>query len=292
MLVSNALVPRVAVCGDVMLDYWLNVGDRQEGDEKRTVISSQRTLGGTASNAAMVLAQLGAEVDIYTTLPFGTLGDQLIEQLEELKIGTQHIYRTEGALPQATIIRSEKSREVFVDRGVTDEQITDLLMNMTPYDLIYVTNPQTYLSDIPRRNAQRIVVNLEHQMVSWFNSLPISRETIDVLLLNEAAFVLLDESNHTSFSIVETQGSQGARIHERSGSKDISTIQVDMVDETGAGDTFAATLCFFLLKGLEIEQACEAATVAAGLCVSRLGTFNPELSEQLLLNHLLERKPR
>jgi ribokinase len=78
---------------------------------------------------------------------------------------------------------------------------------------------------------------------------------------------------------VLTRGEEGAWYREDDSPQHQPGFQVDVVDTTGAGDTFNAALAVFLHEGLPV--AVKKACAAAALSVSRLGAQGgmPRLAE-------------
>ena len=103
---------------------------------------------------------------------------------------------------------------------------------------------------------------------------------IDMLLLNEIEAAQLETSlGKTPYEldvpqIVITLGAKGARlIDTRSGDAfEVPGHKVDVVDTTGAEDTFAGYLAAGLAEGTPPQQAMEFAGRAAALKVTRKGT--------------------
>jgi ribokinase len=79
-----------------------------------------------------------------------------------------------------------------------------------------------------------------------------------------------------------TRGEHGA-IAVRHGhvELEVAARAVDVVDTTAAGDTFVGGLVAWLADDAPLQDALRAATVAASLCVTRLGTSSaiPERDE-------------
>ena len=73
--------------------------------------------------------------------------------------------------------------------------------------------------------------------------------------------------------VVMTQGEHGALVvRDGAVEHDLPARHVDVVDTTAAGDTFVGVLVAWLAEGASLDQSLRAATVAASLCVTRLGT--------------------
>ena len=72
-------------------------------------------------------------------------------------------------------------------------------------------------------------------------------------------------------AIVVTLGAQGALLAEGSGRRSLPARAVQAVDTTGAGDTFSGVLAAWLAGGHDLDEAADAANLAAGLSVMHRG---------------------
>jgi sugar/nucleoside kinase (ribokinase family) len=71
---------------------------------------------------------------------------------------------------------------------------------------------------------------------------------------------------------VVTRGRRGCLVLGRDGSQEYTAAPVRaLVDSTGAGDCFAATLTTEMFRGRPVPEAVRLATAAASLCVSGQG---------------------
>lgn len=72
-------------------------------------------------------------------------------------------------------------------------------------------------------------------------------------------------------SVAVTLGSSGALLAEGARRVDVPARQVNVVDATGAGDTFSGVLAAWIADGRSLEEAVRAANAAAALSVTRPG---------------------
>jgi len=79
--------------------------------------------------------------------------------------------------------------------------------------------------------------------------------------------------------IVITCGKDGAFVYDNGKSKMEKTIAKNVVDFTGAGDTYAAALLTGLASGMDIFRAAEIANISAGLVVEKYGTAVTNVNE-------------
>ena len=99
-------------------------------------------------------------------------------------------------------------------------------------------------------------------------------EAVDLLVVNEHEAALLggaDELLTVVPRLVVTLGAKGALVRTRDTVVSVPGIPVDVVDTTGAGDTFCGALVAKLDEGAALEPAVRFATAAAALSVGRAG---------------------
>lgn len=99
-------------------------------------------------------------------------------------------------------------------------------------------------------------------------------DTVDLLVVNEHEAELLggaDELRTVVPQLVVTLGASGAVIYTRETTSVVVGIRVEVVDTTGAGDTFCGALVAKLDEGATLDDAVGFATAAAALSVGRAG---------------------
>ncbi|RLE54907.1 MAG: hypothetical protein DRJ26_01405 [Candidatus Methanomethylicota archaeon] len=116
----------------------------------------------------------------------------------------------------------------------------------------------------------------------------------DYVIMNEVGWKLLLESSLTCKlsspedllnlgpqAVIITRGSMGVEVWTEAEKFSISPIKVDVVDTTGAGDSFSAGFIWALLNGENLRRAVEIANAIAAISTTRIGAKNslPKLSE-------------
>ena len=97
---------------------------------------------------------------------------------------------------------------------------------------------------------------------------------LDLLVVNEHEATLLGGADHLLTlvpALVVTLGEKGALVRTRDTTTEVPGITVDVVDTTGAGDTFCGALVAALDERRPLEDAVRFASVAAALSVRRAG---------------------
>jgi hypothetical protein len=99
---------------------------------------------------------------------------------------------------------------------------------------------------------------------------------VDVVVVSETEAPYVSEllaavPRHGGLGVV-TRGRRGCEVLSRDGSREYTTEPVRaLVDPTGAGDCFAATLTTEMFRGRPVPEAIRLATAAASLCVGGQG---------------------
>jgi ribokinase len=91
-------------------------------------------------------------------------------------------------------------------------------------------------------------------------------------------------------SVVVTEGSRGAALHTRDGVTRVAAFGVDVVDTTGAGDTFCGALAARLASGDAIVDALHHASAAAALSTTREGAV-PSIPHREEVDAFVARSP-
>lgn len=103
---------------------------------------------------------------------------------------------------------------------------------------------------------------------------------IDILVVNEGELATVAQHNGSMAeylarlqvpTVVVTLGAHGSCARERGGWHLQAAYGVQVVDTTGAGDTFCGSLCAALSQGLAMDAALRYASAASALACTRLG---------------------
>ncbi|MEN8904460.1 MAG: PfkB family carbohydrate kinase, partial [Clostridiales bacterium] len=77
--------------------------------------------------------------------------------------------------------------------------------------------------------------------------------------------------SHFQEKLIVTRGSDGVCFYQENKLIQIQSIKVDVVDTTGAGDTFNGALAYGLVNGKTLIEAVELANKAAAISVTKFG---------------------
>ncbi|MCF6460837.1 ribokinase [Clostridium sp. Cult3] len=240
--------------------------------------------GGKGANQAIAAARLGKKVGFIGCVGDDDNGKMLIDNFKENNVETRHIRTLEG-IPSgvANIVISEDDNSIIVIPGanyyITKEMIDeniDIIMNSKlvvlqheiPMDII------EYIVDICFENRIKVILNpapaikLKQTIIDKVDYLTPNEHECKIVFDNSNIDELL--SNYPNKLII-TKGDKGVVYHNGNRMVNIPAINVDVVDTTGAGDTFNGALATAIVNGYNIDSGIEFANKVAAISVTKFG---------------------
>jgi len=242
--------------------------------------------GGKGFNQSLAIARAGGLVSHAGSV--GEDGEWLVQRLEAAGADVSRVIRSAKSTGHAVIQLNPAGENAIVlfagaNRSITREQIDLGLAGFGKGDLLLLQNEisePAYLLQQALAKGMRVAMN-PAPMDPVVQSLPL--EQLSMIIVNEVeAFDLTGENTPESMlerlaqlmprgDVVLTLGSQGAMWRSASHGFHVPAMNVDVVDTTGAGDTFTGYLIASLAGGMPPDAAMRRAVVAAGLSVTRAG---------------------
>ncbi|MDX1662927.1 MAG: carbohydrate kinase family protein [Candidatus Promineifilaceae bacterium] len=304
----------VLVIGATLLDV---KGKPVEGLEPGTSNPGEirTTRGGTARNVAENLALLGADAYLISAVGDDRLGGQLLQQTADAGVNVEHVFTARGsysgsyialiepdgtlavALDDTTVVNNITPRyltdrrhlfrnaaAVMIDGSLPVETMHTVLRLADEYNLPLSADPSsTRLAYklIPNLDALHLVVPNEAEAAALIgidfphsdgdNSLEMARTLmkrgVDVAVITLADFGL-------SYATADENGTIPPRYSA-------------MVDGTGTGDAITAAIMFGMLNDLPVVECMRLGAAAAGLTLETNHTVVPNLSLDMLYDHLV-----
>ncbi|MFK9092187.1 carbohydrate kinase family protein [Bacillus salipaludis] len=298
--------------GDVALDeyyqspYWPNL------KEKIMVEEIQQFCGGMIANAASVYAGYKESVYFLSLLNSGNTSQILCEDLRRGGIDTRYIL-FDDTLPDSRnmIFLTENEHTVFTPNlGIEQIEITpEILEAMCKARYVY-TNiieirnlrcGQMKAIDIIktiRASGAKMVYDLD--VVQIQSGDEIYFEEMDIAFFNEVGFNVFrnDLSYEEAVSkllsygtqiVVVTFAEKGCKVHTKDQTITVQGIPVEVVDVTGAGDTFCSSFTYGLNKTDDLEVVANFANAAGARAVTIMGPRGGVASSQAIIDFMREK---
>ena len=276
---------RIVVVGSINMDL-VTLAPRFVGPGE--TILGERFLtvpGGKGANQAVAAARLGADVALVGATGNDAFGKQLRDGLAAEGIDLDHVAQLDDSVSGTASITVAGGENQIIVVPAANARVTPAQVERAQ-SLIERADAVLVQMEIPLETVEA-TLRLGHRLgvPVILNPAPAQQLPTDWLQLaryvtpnqHELA-ILLGADPHEDFRalmqrspcpVVLTCGGEGAWYREQGEPLHQPGFTVDVVDTTGAGDTFNAALAVFLHEGL--PEAVRKACAAAALSVTQLG---------------------
>ena len=303
------------VCGEALFDVF-STGNTPAG------IGFDGRIGGSPFNVALGLARLGQPVGFFGGIGSGFAGDRLMQALADEGIDDRAVARLDAPTTLSLIgldARGVPSYAFYghgaADRGVRTEHLAALpaaarAFHFGSYTMVVQPVGATQRALVEREHQRSVIsydpnirANVEPDLDVWratlqwmlprTHLLKVSDEDLALLYPGRSAEDFASEALAAgTLWVVVTRGGEGATSFTARGSVSVPTVNVNVIDTVGAGDTFQASLLTWLaeagrlsseaMASLTIDETRDALTFAAkaaAITCSRRGADLPTRSE-------------
>jgi len=272
--------------GSLNYDYVYSVNHIVNPGETISSSKMETFCGGKGLNQSIALARAGTKV--YHAGIVGKDGETLINICQENGVDTSNICESEGKSGHTIIQVDENGQNCILLFGgsnisMTKKFIDNVLSSFEDGDIVILQNEINlldYIIEESYKKGIKIILN-----PSPFNSALklCDLSKVSIFILNEIEGEQLTGEKETSkilnemllkypnAQIILTLGSAGAIYKDRKQEYFQNIYKVDVVDTTGAGDTFTGYFISSLINKIPINESLEIAARASAISVSREG---------------------
>ena len=292
---DNDLNAEVIGFGALNVDKLYSVENIASKDEESFIKGETDTPGGSAANTMVGLSRLGCSTSIIGKIAEDDEGDLIEYNLAINGIYTNNlIYSETGATGKCMgFVDSNGERCLYIDPGVNDEIKLDEInpLNIMRCKIMHYTsfvgdsfNTQIELLDLLNKEC---ILSFDPGMLyvqKGFDELKPILERTDILLINESELRLLCNNNESSLkelaigfldmgieTVVIKQGSKGVFAMNNNETCEVESYKCDVVDTTGAGDSFNSGFLYSYLKGYDLEKSCQIGNWVASKAIEGFG---------------------
>ena len=289
---------KILCIGDLALDVIAQLKESiNYGNDTASRISTHP--GGQAANVSTWITRTNSKAQLVARVGNDPVGFALISDLD--KYGVEHMNLMRSGRPTGVVVilvDSNGERTMFPDNGANaDLEVTDLPplddvdgAYLSGYALLDFRSRDSVLAMIKRINAAGVPIFFDPTTTGAMKI--VSREEVltwvglmDGILLNAEEALYLGgssdigeaEENLKKYTplVVIKLGSRGARAVLADESARVPAVTTNVVDTTGAGDSFAAGFIPMWLETRDLETALSAGTALAAKCVATVGARPP-----------------
>lgn len=290
----------------VEVDRVPKIGETIKGENMNYLI------GGKGCNQAVAASRLGNKVKMIGCVGDDSFGNEILNHLKKDGVNVESIKKVDNiSTGIATIFKMKYDNSIIVipaannycSKELIDENIdviknADILITQLEIPIETVE----YVLKIAKENGVKTILNpapareISNDILKNVDFITPNETEFEIILkkelkdtneLEEAMIYWQNENKCTK--LIVTRGKDGSSYVEDNKVKTITTIKVDVIDTTGAGDTFNGALAHGISNELLINDAITFAGIAASLSVTKFGaqTGMPEIEEvKSILNNL------
>lgn len=274
--------PKITVIGSINMDLVTVAGKMPAQGETISGEHFETLPGGKGANQAVAAARLGADVNFIGKVGNDAFGDLLLKNFKEQGVSTDCILK-ENAVSSglANIIVSDKDNRIIIIAGangkVDTRYIDGFKEEIASSDYVLIQ------FEIPKITIEHIL-DLCHELHVPVIINPAPAMQLEDKYWDKAAYITPNEheAGRLFYStektlpgfhqkLIITNGSKGASYFNDGRMITVPAQKTEVVDTTGAGDTFNGALAVALSSGEDIESAISFANKAASLSVRKLG---------------------
>lgn len=305
--IGNAIVDILSQTDDSFLSKnklvkgSMSLIDNEIAENLAKIDSIKIDCGGSAANTISAISQLGIESGFIGKVSNDLFGKKFIEKITENKI--KYLSKTFHNLPTAKsfiLISDDAQRTMCTYLGCASEiDINDIdSQSFNNTDILYL---EGYLWDKPstvetlksaikiaKENNTKIAFTLSDSFcVTRHKSdfLDLIKNDLDILFCNEAEFLELLNSQQFSnesalnffkkfhnLTTIITRSEKGCVIIKDNILTAIPASHIaNIIDSTGAGDSFAAGFLYQILKGQDLIKAAKFGNLLAATIIQKFG---------------------
>lgn len=282
----------IGVVGSVNLDLVASGAPLPQAGETVTGARFAQHPGGKGANQALAARRLGAAVHMIGCVGDDALAEAALALLRRDGVDVSNVMSELGTATGVALIAvaPDGENQITVASGANSRVGPSDVAGLPKCDVILtqLEVPVTAVEAASRVAAETgalMAINLAPAMAVP----PQLLNDADLLIVNQIEADFYGDALHQRGGLVAlTLGGDGAALFKMG--KQIArapAFEVEVVDTTGAGDTFCGALAVALAEGQEPEQALRFASAAAALAVTRAGA-QPSLPKRAQVEALLK----
>jgi len=275
--------PVITIIGSLNMDLVTVTKRVPEKGETITGQSFSTFPGGKGANQAVAAARLGAEVYMLGKVGNDSFGKQLIDLLSQEDIHDEFIeVSSTKETGTASITISEQDNRIIVVPGanyeVTPEWVKSRESIIAKSDLLLIQleiplHTVIKATEIANKYGIPVILN-----PAPYQKLPKKLvESVTFITPNESEFeqlladIPIEYRDKVVAKCIVTKGEEGVDFHINHEKQTVPAVKVEVVDTTGAGDTFNGALAVAYAKTENLEESILFAVHAASLSVMKMG---------------------
>ena len=291
------------------IDYFYEVNNFPNVGEAAESKFIEAKVGGCVLNAASVASMLGSDVKVLDSLNSEDEDTTLIlEALKGFNVDTSHMILNKDTVNgKCIIMRKDDEKIIYVIEPKKTKIVRnkiDTLLNSTSYiyslaTILNDTFVDLSILDYFKQNNIKLILDASNLYTNKKDA-DILLKYADGFFINKSSFTRLcntlgynplkDLFNRGLLFACITDGANGVTCYDKGNEYYQPAYKVDVVDSTGAGDSFAGCFMHFYSEGYAIEECLEFASASGAYACTKNGGMAGAISKDELFKFIKENK--
>ena len=283
--------------GACNIDFLQKVPRFVNPDDEVEIKSLQLSVGGSASNFAVGLSRLNVNSGILARIGNDYFGEIAIKEFKKEGVNTDRLIKTNlktGKVFIAIEPHGERSMYTFIGANKKFKLEKEDIEYIKSSKILHITQMYKDVVEKASKKANTLSFNPGPILSSFgINKLEKIIEKTDILFLNKKEMEILTGADIDKGSsilldigaemVIVTCREQGASLYTKKEIIYSPSKNVEVVDTTGAGDSFAAGFISAFLKNKNLKESLDYANLVASYCVGKCGALNTPKHSELYL---------
>lgn len=264
---------KLCALGSVNLDMIIQTKTLPRAGETIAQGRFESLPGGKGANVALAAQKLGAQVELRAAVGADDYAAQALKFLKEGGVDLDALVTIDGSHTGLAFINvaDDGENQIAVASGANDRFRPEHLTPITAEGIITQF-------EIPLETIEAAITGFDGFVA--INASPVT-EGLETLLPH-ASLIIVNEGEYEAYQkalngfdglLAITLGSKGAKLLKAGEIvAEAQPPKVEVVDTTGAGDSFAAALTVALMEGQSPQDALQFACTVGALTTTKLGT--------------------
>jgi len=287
----------ILICGGLLIDKYLVLDKYPARGGDGYVLENFDTVGGCAVNIAKTVKALGANPIIVSVLGSDHRGEMIMDFMRKERLPLDCVKQENGNTGYCFVFLEPDGERTFLTHKGCETEFTDSLISMDTENSCPVAAVTGYylLDDSSKRLIDRLKGVKSRGCKIVFDPCPLADKIdaayldemltlSDIIVPNEAEANFLADfkgektpeqwalsCNKRAVSVVIKKGAAGGTLYESGEKTRYTAANVNVVDTTGAGDSFTGAIAYAAGKRIPLEEAVTLAAQVAGRTVSIRG---------------------
>ncbi len=278
---------KVVVVGSINVDLVFTSLIRPKAGETVLGQNFYTVPGGKGANQAVAASKLGSNSSMIGCVGSDSNGEFSIINLKDMDVDTAHIERIDGVpTGVANIVVAEGDNSIIVVPGSNYEITKEIIdknkdviqdADMVLIQLEIPIEVVEYTAELCKQYNVKVMLNpapalkLSENLIQNSTYITPNEHELKIIFGKDNSEDIDDILKQYPNKLIVTMGSKGIKYFDGKMIRIIPACKVDIVDTTGAGDTFNGGLASALVRGKNLEDAIKFANKAAAISITKLG---------------------